>query len=578
MQIDLHALNAELLTYLKESVNSMPDSELIARARPMKELLKGLKQDKPNVDSIKERVLGKMLLKNLPPPILELLRSATLADSLIKVLSEKALTEGIVALYERFDHNPVLASMLLDERENIRKFANAELAKPRKPLGKIKAEDTFKIRFGPLIGVLKPVLDDQPYQPPVPNVNPGHQIEPIDPTEKQIRASTLFKQTLRERNAFEASNITLTDELKKNKENLSAGSQRVLELNTQILTYEKNLKNQIAEGIADGLNHRIAPWLEATNPLAQANQDRLNPIEAAANLVVQQEISDKRFGTRSRIKEEINESKILQAKLKSAQVESLRPLKGLSEAVRSLESHIEYLEKLLSGTTLEPANPKLKILSNELQPLNTLDELKTKKQDIEKIMAVEAWGMELCKNTYALIERAAMRIYLSHEHPNASDKADLPLETPQQQIEYCLRMAKPLRLMIDGHNMLPKLKPFIGGQYFSERQGPNSEGRKLLIDRVKLLTDRHPLIQGDIWFDSPIEQDWTETENLRIWFSGGKGADRADTKILDSLQSMKFQNSTEFRFLVTEDRDLLQKGQALKAIGVSPIEMWIMLN
>lgn len=108
-------------------------------------------------------------------------------------------------------------------------------------------------------------------------------------------------------------------------------------------------------------------------------------------------------------------------------------------------------------------------------------------------------------------------------------------------------------------------------------QGPSIAGRKLLIDRVRALTDRHPLIEADVWFDGPIEEDWTETENFRVWFSGGKGSDRADKKILEGLESLDFLNKNEFRFLVTEDRDLLHKAKALKAVGVSPIEMWIML-
>lgn len=202
MQIDLQSWDVELLEYLKDSVNAMPDSELIVRAKLMNELLQGLNQAKPNTVTVRQRVLGKMQLKNLPQPILELLRSATIADSLIKVLSEKALTEGIIALYERFDYNPVLASMLLDERESVRKFANLELCKGRKSLGKIKQNETFSYKFGPLIEVLRPILTGQPYFAPsqqIPNLNVSLQTLNQDQLEKQVRASNLFKQTYREK-------------------------------------------------------------------------------------------------------------------------------------------------------------------------------------------------------------------------------------------------------------------------------------------------------------------------------------------------------------------------------------------
>ncbi len=45
MQIDLHAINPELLNYLKDSVSTMSESELVIRDRGLKEPLPGLKQD-----------------------------------------------------------------------------------------------------------------------------------------------------------------------------------------------------------------------------------------------------------------------------------------------------------------------------------------------------------------------------------------------------------------------------------------------------------------------------------------------------------------------------------------------------
>ena len=581
MQIDLHAIDPELLNYYKDSVSMMSESELVIRARGLKELIQGLKQDKPNIDLLKQRILAKMQLKNLPPPILELLRSATLSTSLIQVLSEKAIKEGLLALYERFGIKPILASMLLDEREEIRNLANTELSKPSRNIANIKKEDSFQFKFEPLLNILRPVLLDQPQQPPNqqnPKVTSAAQSLSKEQLENQIKSNALFKKILRERNTFEVSEKTVKEVRDKLKKENEEQSLRIKDLNSQVLSNDATLKQRIADGIADALNHRIAPWLEATEKVEFIINHQNDPIARAAQLIAQQESLDKRFGTRSSISREIKEARELQGKLKNAQVQSLRPLAGLGEAVISLENRIESLEKLLAGTSLEPTNPFLKILLKELQAIKTLDELNVKKKSIEKTMAIESWGVELCKNAYSLVEREALRIYLSDQDISAFDKNDIPVETPQQYMEYCLRNAKPLRLMIDGHNMLPKIKPLIGGQYFTEGKGPSIAGRKLLIDRVRALTDRHPLIEADVWFDGPIEEDWTETENFRVWFSGGKGSDRADKKILEGLESLDFLNKNEFRFLVTEDRDLLHKAKALKAVGVSPIEMWSMLN
>ena len=581
MQIDLHAIDPELLNYYKDSVSMMSESELVIRARGLKELIQGLKQDKPNIDLLKQRILAKMQLKNLPPPILELLRSATLSTSLIQVLSEKAIKEGLLALYERFGIKPILASMLLDEREEIRNLANTELSKPSRNIANIKKEDSFQFKFEPLLNILRPVLLDQPQQPPNqqnPKVNSAAQSLSKEQLENQIKNNTLFKRILRERNAFEVSEKTVKGERDKLKKENEEQSRRINKLNSDVQIEAANLKQRIADGVADALNHRIAPWLEATEKVESINENENDPIASAIQLIAQQESLDKRFGTRSSISREIIEARELQGKLKNAQVQSLRPLAGLGDAVISLENRIESLEKLLAGTSLEPTNPFLKILLKELQAIRTLDELNVKKKSIEKTMAIESWGVELCKNAFSLVEREALRIYLSDQDLNAFDKNDAPVETPQQYIEYCLRNAKPLRLMIDGHNMLPKIKPLIGGQYFTEGKGPSIAGRKLLIDRVRALTDRHPLIEADVWFDGPIEEDWSESENLRIWFSGGKGLNRADNKILDTLQSYQLQDKQSICILVTDDQDLLIKGQKLGAINSSNLEMWILLN
>ena len=132
MTIDLNVAGADVLAYYKNSVEAMSDLELISGSRKMPDLMRGLKQDRPNVEQLRERVLAKLQLKTIPPPVLEILRSATLADGLIVVLSERALSLGLAALIERFGRVPIIASMLLDDRETIRESAKVEFAKPFK--------------------------------------------------------------------------------------------------------------------------------------------------------------------------------------------------------------------------------------------------------------------------------------------------------------------------------------------------------------------------------------------------------------------------------------------------------------
>ena len=87
-------------------------------------------------------------------PILGILKSATLSDSFVSVLSEKALTDGMSALSEQFGRLPLLSSMLLDDRETVRALANNELSKPNRLEESAIPKENFKQRFKPFLHIL----------------------------------------------------------------------------------------------------------------------------------------------------------------------------------------------------------------------------------------------------------------------------------------------------------------------------------------------------------------------------------------------------------------------------------------
>jgi hypothetical protein len=197
--------------FCKATIDAMPDALLITGARKMPDFFKGLKQDKPNVETLRQRVQAKLQLKSTPPPILDILRTATLSESLIDVLSDKALQQGLPALVEHFGRLPILTAMLLDTRDSVRKMAHEQLAKPIKDAAKAKLQeqDTFKLRFKPLLDTLRPVLQDEPYQAPIPRpaATTAKTATPAlskEQQERDILASTPYRQLQKERNALVA--------------------------------------------------------------------------------------------------------------------------------------------------------------------------------------------------------------------------------------------------------------------------------------------------------------------------------------------------------------------------------------
>jgi hypothetical protein len=582
MTLDEHPLSDEMLAFCKAAIEDMSDASLVSGARKMPDLFKGLKQDKPNTVLLRQRVLAKLQLKSPPPPILDILRTATLSDALVDVLSEKALQQGLPALLDHFGRVPILTSMLLDTRDSVRKIAHEELAKPCKDAAKTKLQeqDTFKHCFKPLIDTLRPVLQDAPYQAPTPRaagsaVRIAAPILSKEQQERDVLVSKPYRQLQKDRNALVAERDKLQTLNTKLATDLAGQTGRANTLSSELGALQTQWHTSIAKGIADGLQNRLAPWLAPSETLAQSVPASQNALERAQQLLTRQAQHDKRYGTRAQVTEELARGRSLLAALLTAQQESLRPLPQLADEIRALAIHIATIEARLNQTSLQSQAPQLRTLAQTLSTLHDIDALQNHKKALERTMLAEAWDLPLCQQAYALIDRKTMVIYAEH-HPDAKDIP--PPVTPTQHLADCLMNARPCRLMIDGHNLLPKLKPLIGSSYFKAGQGPTAQARALLIERVKTLTALHPLLDADIWFDGPDDQHWSETDNLRVWFSGGKGSDRADDRILESLQSEVYRGSQTTRLVVTEDRDLLVQARARGAIGVSPLEMWAMVG
>lgn len=578
MTLDDYPLDEDMQAFCKAAIDAMPDALLITGARKMPELLKGLKQDKPNVEMLRQRVQAKLQLKSPPPPILDILRTATLSEALLDVLSSKALQQGLPALVEYFGRLPILMALLLDAREIVRKIAHVELAKPAK--AKPQEQDTFKHRFKPLLDTLRPVLQGESYQVPIPRAtrNPANSAAPAlskEQQERDILDSKPYRQLQKERNALAAERDKLQTLNTKISTDLAGQTTRGNTVISELSALQTQWRHSIAQGIADGLQQRLAPWLAPSESVAHSLPASHNALERARQLLDRQSQQDHRYGTRARVAEELAQARSLLAALQTAQQEALRPLPQLADEIRALATHIDTTQARLNQTSLQPQSPQLRAWAQSLLTLHDMDALQSHKKALERTMLAEAWSLPVCQQAYALIDRQAMAIYAAH-HPNPKDTP--PPVTPAQHLADCLLHARPCRLLIDGHNLLPKLKPLIGANYFKPGQGPNAQARALLIDRVKTLTALHPLLQADIWFDGPDDQHWSETDNLRVWFSGGQGADRADSRILESLQSEVYRGTQTTRLVVSEDRELLAQALARGTIGVSPLEMWAMVG
>jgi len=574
---DFSDIHPDLLAFFKASIEEMPYQALIQGAKKNPELIQGLNQKQPNAEQLRLRVQARISAKKIAPEIIELLKTATLSDSLISVLSEKAITQGFSSLCQRFGHITVVAAMVLDERESVRAKAQVEEANLNKTTAKSKLDDPFISRFKPLLTVLRSAIEETPApvslqtrtQPEQTSLSPA-QIDNL------IKSNSVYKQAIRERNELkqnldtETTNCqSLTNELNKTKQELQT-------FKSLLSNMEMTQDKRVAAGIADALGRRIFPWLNQTERLNVKELSTDDPIKFAQNLIAQQVKLDQRFGTRTVKLVELRDAKDLLAQLKEAQAESLRPLPQLHDAMLVVQEHIIELEKLLNSTSHIQQAAKVQDLQNELSRIECLDELTRKKASFENTALKDAWDQDSIKQALWLFTKEATRIY--DKTPLLTEKEPGERITALKQFQNCLLRAQPLRMLVDGHNFLFKVRPFVSTEHYTAAGVPNEKARSLLVGLLEHLCEVHPLVEIDVWFDGPIEENWTVTKGLRVWFSGGTGKNRADERILESLKALEYQGASTVSMVVSDDGDLLVKAKKLNAVGLSNLEAWTLLH
>jgi hypothetical protein len=123
MQIDEIEIPKEIDLYYRECLTALSDQAFILGCRKLPALTEGLNQKSPNVKTLRERVNGRLEVKSIPGPVLELLREASLSERLFAALSIRAIKHGGDDWAAYFGAAPYVGSLLLDGREEIRNYA-----------------------------------------------------------------------------------------------------------------------------------------------------------------------------------------------------------------------------------------------------------------------------------------------------------------------------------------------------------------------------------------------------------------------------------------------------------------------
>jgi hypothetical protein len=433
-------------------------------------------------------------------------------------------------------------------------------------------------KFGPLLQTLGDLLNGSGYSKPTPT-QPSvihHKVKlSHDEETKLIEGSTLVKRLQREVREATANLATKTSEytLLQAREKKAVTDLQLAQ--NQLETLDRELQDRVAQGVSDALLHRLGTWIQPCEVLAEGESTQPTAIEKATAILKKQAQIDARFGTVSRLNTELAETVNLKVRLQNALNESLRPLPELQDAIASLELKIQEIDSTLKRGTIAPDTARLEDVSRRLNSAQTIEEALSVKASVTSEITKQVWSHNDSTKALDLVNRRVLALYAQHGQRNHVRREDLHKIAPLETLRQCLITADSCCILIDGHNLLHKVKPLIGGQYFDPATGPNALARSYLIEKLRTLVDLHTNINCELWFDGPDDTQWRETDRLKVLFSGGQGENRADARILESLHGLTYRGVSAEYIVVSDDRDVLKKSENSNAVGMSPVEFWM---
>ena len=596
--VDTRPVDRRVIQTWKQAITTVSDSDLQAYMAPHPRLIAGFRKGKINTAVALTRVQALLDRSGeLPADLRALLRGCTLSTPLLSVLSDDAIAAAMPAMADALGRVRTYAAMLLDDREAVRGRGFDQIAgwDGQEPTTVEQAEALAALlkAFKPFADLVRPLVAaaDIPPDPAVPVRSAGlgqprHSdsktlSQLLDLREKRKEANQLRRQLAQagvEAGTAQDSVHALTTEL-------LATLSKLASLDGDHADLKDQFEARVAQELSRRIDARLLPWLQPAESLAQAVAAELQPTDVllgAQALLQRQTQVDLKFGLRSQLQAKLAQYQSMVVKLKDAQLESIRPLPEIGTAVQDLERHIAQLETTLGqACTLAAhvAKPPYELVSR-LQQARTLDDIAELRTALRATATLGLLGSGEMQAAYQVIDEATSRLYLQATAGRAgrawqADQRQLRA-LPMRALQVQLAEQHDCALLVDGHNVLYGLPDEFGAHY--ENGHPGLSARQHLISRLDALSKLHPMLAVDLWFDGEAATDENQGRNFRVRFSGGKGANRADTQIVSHLQYLAGATPDQVRAVVTADRELAMAATGCGALVIAPQELALLMT
>ncbi|MEK9812319.1 MAG: hypothetical protein VW440_04650 [Bordetella sp.] len=162
-----------------------------------------------------------------------------------------------------------------------------------------------------------------------------------------------------------------------------------------------------------------------------------------------------------------------------------------------------------------------------VQSAQSLDDFATQRTAIQKAMRL---------NTLRYSEGVLLQSFLTEQAQKSAERLNTEPSTrlPANNLYSRLQSQQPCLVIVDGHNLLFRLS-ILFFQWFEDGR-PSLEAREQLTQRLLQRVMDYKSLRIELWFDGDEESSTKLHERLQVNYSGGRGKDRADRRIISSLR------------------------------------------
>ncbi len=582
MDIDEHPVPDAVVAAFCRLVDRLDAKRILGTASVMPAIFQGHRVIAQNVPVARQRI--KSLLKNdrhLDTYTATLLRGTGLASEFVVVLSEAALQEGFSDLAGYFGEADFLAAALIDEREAVRDLAHEFIdgwdGQDTGEAGRAEAAESIRSAFASFLENTKGLLGDT--LPPESRMggDQGHvakgkpdkalesakaELDRVTRKGERERKELQDKITEKQKEIDRLRNdlVSARNDSKTREAERAQAKKELAELQASL---QQSIENGVAKALSGTLRQWFVPVRAVEEALAGARQSDL--AGRAAGVLERQRAADLNYGNRTALTRLIEERRQLLTEIQRARIEALNPLPELRVIADQLEREIGDLAHRLGlpQGEIAAAAAGLLVRINEAQ---TLEELSEVRQFIQQAAAFELLHRDDLHRLYRAMDDKAGLLF---------DKAKVVGEVGAGSLKsrFFLRRAAaqgdPFTLFIDGHNVLFDLQD-IFGQYFVDGF-PGTRARTEFGKSLTRIFDK-PGADVLLYFDGDDPKQHSLSDQVRVFYSGGKGEHRADEAILKHLMAFNQSVPPGPICLVTRDADFARQAREMGVIIMRPEE------